>query len=377
MKVLHVASFRGNIGDNANHAGFRPWFATLAGQPVEWREFEIRDVYRKDRAFDMSFAEEANAADLVIIGGGNYFELWVESSPTGTSISISDNVLDAIKTPVFVNALGVDDGQGYTEETLGRFRRFLGRLLASQQYLVSVRNDGAMAALKRHAGDMPIERVLHLPDGGFFSRYQPAQRQEGFCVGINLAGDMLEQRFPGGNKLDYQGFLAEMAETIAQLGCAYPGLRLIFFPHIFRDLAVCADLLALLPDKLRRGQVRVAAYDSGPPGEHAFTEYLTCDVVLAMRFHSNVVPIGHGIPTIGLYCYDQIKHLYDELESPDSVVDVSRADFGSALLNRLALALNDPDAAKARVAAMNRLVTIQRDKAGQEVSIWMRQRGLA
>ena len=129
MKVLHVASFRGNIGDNANHAGFRPWFQALAGRPIAWTEFEIRDVYRKTRAFDASFATEANAADLVVIGGGNYFELWVKDSPTGTSISVTDDVMADIRTPIFINALGVDDAQGYTKETLGRFGKFLARLL--------------------------------------------------------------------------------------------------------------------------------------------------------------------------------------------------------------------------------------------------------
>ena len=106
MKVLHVASFRGNIGDNANHAGFRPWFESMLGQAPEWIEFEICDVYRKTRAFDADFAKQANTCDLVVIGGGNYFELWVENSPTGTSISVPDDVMDAIKPPIFINALG-------------------------------------------------------------------------------------------------------------------------------------------------------------------------------------------------------------------------------------------------------------------------------
>lgn len=254
MKVLHVASFRGNIGDNANHAGFRPWFESLLGRTPEWIEFEIRDVYRKTRAFDADFVREANAADLVVIGGGNYFELWVKDSPTGTSISVPGDVMDAIRTPIFINALGVDDAQGHTDETLGRFRKFLGRLLGSDQYLVSVRNDGAMAALKAHAGALPLEKVLHLPDGGFFAPYSPSARTDGPLIGINLAGDMLEHRFPGEGAHTYDSFLQEMAESIAAIWRRRPTTRFILFPHIFRDLTVYADLLARLPDQLRRDQ---------------------------------------------------------------------------------------------------------------------------
>lgn len=376
MKVLHVASFRGNIGDNANHAGFRPWFETLAGKPVEWAEFEIRDVFRKTRAFDTTFAAEANAADLVVIGGGNYFELWVKDSPTGTSISITDDVLASIKTPIFINALGVDDAQGYTDETLGRFRKLLGTLLASDQYMVSVRNDGAMAALHKHVPDLPLDKVLHLPDGGFFATYQPASRANGPHIGINLAGDMLEQRFPGGDQLDYQGFLAEMADALAQLWRAHPDLRLTFFPHIFRDLAVCADLLAHLPDQLRRDQVRVAAYDSGEAAaEEAFGEYVACDAILAMRFHSNVVPIGHGIPTIGLYCYDQVSRLYDELKSPDRVVKVNEPGFGATLLAKLRAMLDQPGPARDKANAMKALVSHQRALAATRIGAWLANRG--
>jgi polysaccharide pyruvyl transferase WcaK-like protein len=374
MKVLHVASFRGNIGDNANHAGFRPWFASLLDRPIEWQEFEIRDVYRKTRAFDMTFAIEANAADLIVIGGGNYFELWVQDSPTGTSISIPDDVMKAIKTPIFINALGVDDAQGYTEETVRRFREFLGLLLNSPQYLVSVRNDGAMATLERHFGDMPIARVLRLPDGGFFSHYQPIQRPGDFRIGINLAGDMLEQRFPGGDKLDYRGFLAEMADTIARLWHMHSGLHLTFLPHIFRDVAVVADLLALLPDQLRRAQVRVAAYDAGAEAAtEAFGEYLACDAVLAMRFHSNVVPIGHGIPTVGLCCYDQVKRLYQELEKPDCTIQVNDPGFRTPLLAKLHAILERPEQAHQVVQEMKGLVTRQRAEAAVHVSEWLKQ----
>jgi polysaccharide pyruvyl transferase WcaK-like protein len=118
--------------------------------------------------------------------------------------------------------------------------------------------------------------------------------------------------------------------------------------------------------------VRVAPYDSGPAAaDEAFGAYLACDVVLAMRFHSNIVPIGHGIPAIGLYCYDQIKRLYDELESPDSLVAVSQPGFGAALLDRLRAILENPDMAKARAAAMKALVTAQRDKAGRKISTWL------
>ena len=78
LKILHIASFSGNIGDNANHMGFRPWFEALAGAPVSWTRLEIREFYWRERQWDAALVDFINTHDLLVIGGGNYFELWVE-----------------------------------------------------------------------------------------------------------------------------------------------------------------------------------------------------------------------------------------------------------------------------------------------------------
>jgi hypothetical protein len=52
MSVLHLASFPGNVGDIANHFGFRPWFERLVEREVKWTEIEIRDFYRGTRTLD-------------------------------------------------------------------------------------------------------------------------------------------------------------------------------------------------------------------------------------------------------------------------------------------------------------------------------------
>jgi len=168
MKVLHLASFSGNIGDNANHGGFRPWFERLAKRPIEWTDLEIRTFYWKERAFDESFVELANRHDLVVIGGGNYFELWVERSHTGTSIDIPLDLLARIRPPLFFNALGCDAGQGTTENTVRRFNAFIAQLLSSDRALVTVRNDGAQKTLRRFVPTALADQIVTIPDGGFF-----------------------------------------------------------------------------------------------------------------------------------------------------------------------------------------------------------------
>ena len=46
MKILHIASFNGNIGDNAHHNGFRKNFSEIIGvRNLIWDELEIRKFY--------------------------------------------------------------------------------------------------------------------------------------------------------------------------------------------------------------------------------------------------------------------------------------------------------------------------------------------
>jgi len=373
MRILHVASFRGNVGDNANHAGFRPWCERLIGCRADWVEFEIRDVYRKQRAFDEKFATLANDCDLVVYGGGNYFELWVEQSPTGTSLAIPNDVFSSIDTPMFFNALGVDDAQGFTPETLSRFKDFLRGILSSSQCMVTVRNDGAMGTLKVHASDLPIDRVLTLPDGGFFARYPATLRvHSGLSIGINLAGDMLFRRFPGGGHHTSESFLSELAEWMTRRWTVDATVSFVLLPHIYSDLQVCAALLALLPDKLRRERVRVAAYNTGPyAAEAVFGEYGACDVILGMRFHANVVPIGHGIPTIALCCYAQVERLYSELSIPEYCVDVTRPGYASGINTILDGITSSPSSVRSTLATIRESLVAQRDLQADRISSWL------
>jgi polysaccharide pyruvyl transferase WcaK-like protein len=376
IRVLQVASFSGNIGDNANHRGFRRWFEGLIGAPVAWSEFETREVYRKQRAFDLAFAAEANRHDLLVVGGGNYFELWVDSSPTGTSVSITDEALAALTVPVFFNALGVDAGQGVPVQSLGRFRRFLGYLLGSDRFLVSVRNDGSWSTLSAHAGDLAIGSVLRLPDGGFFAGYGGATVRkpptDAPVIGINLAGDMSASRFPGGEMNTCDMFIDEFARFIIDADRLYPAARYVFFPHIFRDLKMYSDLLERLPDTIVREKCRVAPYDAGDAAaDEVFSAYRTCSVILGMRFHANVVAIGSGVPTVGLVCYDQIRLLYDEFGRPDLTVDVRRPGFGSELLARVRSALEQPEQALSTVGDLQRQVEGMRHDSGLRLRHWL------
>jgi polysaccharide pyruvyl transferase WcaK-like protein len=376
MKILHVASFGGNIGDIANHHGFRLWFEKLISDEIEWNEFEIRNVYRGTERFDDQFVALANASDLVVFGGGNFFELWVENSPTGTSISIESEVFNKIKTPIFFNALGVDDGMGYSASTIDRFNAFFEKLAQEPtRYLVSVRNDGAFSTLSKHVKNKNnLAKVVKIPDGGFFTKLpqtSPSKKENGLTVGINLAGDMLDVRFPGKEYHDYNSFLQEFRNLIQEISEQWSNTKFILFPHIYSDIKIFSDLLFMLPDDIRRNDLIVAKYDSNCAFEESsFMEYAKCDIFLASRFHSNVVALGNNIPTIGLNSYKQIQGLYDEINMSKYLVNVKERTFSKKIIG-LITEMTESDKLASEISNAKLNIEKSLDQAISEISAWL------
>lgn len=353
LRILHIASFSGNIGDNANHIGFRSWLAGLANRAINWTELEIRQFYWRERAWDEAFVEYANSFDALVIGGGNYFELWVEGSPTGTSIAIPLQLWERLRVPVYFNALGVDPGQGVPAVCRSRFKAFLEMLLGNPKCLVSVRNDGAKRNLARVLGATYAEAVLHAPDNGFFAGFESARMVPFFSdpavervVTLNLASDMADIRFAAYGTEGVDGFAGECARAIGDLAQRDSSLGFLFAPHIFRDLDIVNRVIDRLPDRLRRTRVAQAPYGTGNAmAAMVFGLYAASNVCVGMRFHANVVPIGNRCQTLGLVCYPQISALYDEVGQPDRCVNVSVGGFAGTLADRVMDALDRPDTA--------------------------------
>ncbi len=382
LRVLQVASYAGNIGDNANHMGFRPWFERMAGRPVEWAGLEIREFYWKERRWDDDFAALANTYDLVVIGGGNYFELWVDDSPTGTSIAIPPAVFGRIRTPILFNALGVDPGQGASGASLSRFRAFLDTLFNSHQYLVTVRNDGAIANLSQHVGRQYADKAQRVPDGGFFvpapEAAPPPHMVGGLAIVLCIASDMPDVRFKHfGAAGGRAGFAREIAAVIEGLGTACTNSRFTLVPHICRDLELIGEVVNLLADRLRRTRLAVAPFGSGDDAARAALRvYAAADLVLAMRYHANVCPIGLGRETLGLANYTQISAAYTELGQQDRVIDVSRPGFSEFAVGASLRALHEPRSFSGSPADAKATVVALRANFEPVLSAWLGQNAL-
>lgn len=342
LNVLHLASFNGNIGDNANHNGARRLLKENLDFDLDFTNLEIREFHWGWRKFDNEFIKLANQHDLVIIGGGNYFELWVEKSRTGTTIDLPYELLKEINSPILFHALGCDPAKGVPKQNIEKFKAFLEVVLSSDQFLVSVRNDGSIDTISNIIGQDFADKICKIPDGGFFVKPKDYSPKDlgilGKFFAVNIAGDMLETRFSnsGDNNISYDVFIEKFSDTLQLFLDEHEDYTMVLIPHIFRDLQSIYDILEKVEDYYRRKRIIVAPYLQGEGSEkYIFSLYKHAEFAMGMRFHTNVCSIGLNTPTIGLVNYPLLSHMYNDIGLSDRIVKVNRNNFDVLLHSKM------------------------------------------
>ncbi|TKD70741.1 polysaccharide pyruvyl transferase family protein [Pseudalkalibacillus hwajinpoensis] len=380
IRALHIASFNGNIGDNANHNGFRTRLKETLGCHVEYEEIEMREFYKSWAIRDFNsedFVDACNSVDLVIIGGGNFFELKWDYSFTGTTINISEESLDKIKTPILFHGVGCDIAKGASESTVIKFESFLKKILNNKKNLISVRNDGSYETINKLYDGKYIEQIYKVPDGAFFFESKqfdfPELNSNYRSIGINVVSDMKDIRFNGKseNGIEYEEFIEKFAEEINVFLYNNIEYQIILFPHIYSDLQAINDLLEKIDDRLRRTKIVIASCLTGSGSEeYIFGLYKQCEFILGMRFHSNVCSIAQEIPTIGMSSYKKIVDLYDEINLSDRVVEVNKRGFQNELREQIHYTINNIDEIKLRYKKANQKIYIESKYFYEGVKDW-------
>ncbi|WP_312492218.1 polysaccharide pyruvyl transferase family protein [Anaerosporobacter sp.] len=355
MKVLHLASFNGNIGDHANHSGFRRCFSMYLGEGFEFDKLEIREFYRSwgIRRFDSTFVDYVNQYDLLIIGGGNYFELCWDYSQTGTTIDLSIDLLKQIKPKIIFNGMGIDDKNGtINPDNIKKFKIFFDYIVNSNKILLSVRNDGSKEIAQKYYGKKNNEKILRIPDGGFFVKpkeYEHVEIPQGKklkLIAINLAGDSENIRFSkdgGDGRLTKIQFVNECADSINEILSKYKEINLVMTAHIVKDYEIIVAVLNKVKDFYVRTRITIAPCVNGDitDGDYIFDIYRKVDLVIGMRYHANICAIAVGTPTIGIVNFSKHKELYRDISMEDRIVASDEKDFTKRLVNKIDLSISN------------------------------------
>ena len=355
LRVLQLASFEGNLGDNANITGTRKLLQANLKYNLEFENIEIREFFWGERAYDDDFAELVNSYDLFIFGGGNFFELWVDHSCNNTSVDIDIPILEKIKTPTIFYSLGMDPAMGVTDNGINKFKKWLDYVIANDRFVLSLRNDGSYETAEKYLGLEYAKHFHKVPDGGFFTTTTNSNHieipEKSTVLGLNLAGDMLDVRFPNNtpSSISSTQFLNTLSSMFNDLFDEDKNIHLVLFPHIYKDLDIIYQFISKLKDKYARQRVTVAPYVHGFNAQgYIFDAYTKCDIIMGNRFHTNVCAIGLNIPSIGFINYRQIECLYKELQFEDRAIFVNVKGFDKKLLSLVKETLNNKASIKKR-----------------------------
>ena len=313
MKAIHLASFSGNIGDVLSHEGTYNLFKRYFKKKINFKKLEIRDFYKNKKKINLHLVNYINSFDFFLIGGGNYFELWVPNSYTGTSLNFNLALFKKIRVPIIFHSLGVDINQGIYKNNKKKFIDFLNAIKEKNCFL-SIRNDGSSKTLKNLIKNQNIHDLKFdlLPDCGFYHESFFKNSRSINTMGINLAGDMLKKRY--GNQSDIKSFLKQISKFILFFLNQNNINKIIIFPHIWKDYDIISSLLKILDEDTLRKRMIISRLEPNSFGIKNFKNDVgKCDYILGMRFHSNVIAIRNQIPSIGLVNYPQIYNLYKEI----------------------------------------------------------------
>lgn len=328
VKILHVASYTGNIGDNASHIGLTNILHRILGDGFEIERLEIRRFYKSyslpDKLnFDKDFVEYANKKDLLIVGGGGFFDYWVPNSRTGTTIDISEEALSKLSVPSLFVSVGSMPHQLVPEGNIEKYHRFLQQLSNKKNVRVAVRNDGSKQEINRlFAGEFDgwLNEIL---DNAFF--YEPNPTVSCLVspkpyIAVNTTLDQLSMHNKIIGKIDYESFKKEFVSLLQRI-IDQTDYNIVFVPHIFKDLQAFSEILQGINDFYIRSRVIVAPYVQSDYGcDLLMSVYNNASAVVGMRFHANVCPVAMGKKVIGLAALDRIIHMYNSIGKGDDVI---------------------------------------------------------
>ena len=298
--ICHLGAWGKNWGDRAIQYALQN---AVGREEYEWQSEDIQSN---------PWVHYHEASDLILIGGGGL--LWDKPelrSRSGWQWQIRPSVIEQIRTPIIVHAIG-DTRFPYGDDRTGKKPEFKESLaiLAEKAISFSVRDE----LTQRILADLDIETTL-CPDPALFIGEPREKAPDGPPIlGVCLAWDKAPWRWPGrwngaAKFTEYMDALAGALESFVT-----DGWQLRPFCHIPEDLPtvqLCCDVFKIFdvtPD--------VCSWWL-PEAGHGVTglvqRYAECTAVVSMRKHGIIIPAGLGVPVVGLGDLAEVGSICEQL----------------------------------------------------------------
>ena len=210
-----------------------------------------------------------------------------------------------------------------------RMSRFLIRRSVEWATFVSVRDEDSARELRA----IGVRRELAVcPDMGWaYARSKPhvdPPERETAVVGLSVMPYEDPRYWPNSEQSRYRAYMAKMATFVANL--LQHGDRVLLFSSQTRaDRLVAEDLRRDLGDRGLADHPRLEwAVDRIETVEQLVETVSRCDYVVAARFHSVLLPLSLGIPTIGLAYQPKTCELLAQVGRSANGFDIDSFEVG-------------------------------------------------
>lgn len=338
-EILHIASFSGNIGDNASHIGFYNILSSIIDYDIT--QIEMRKFYQNynkaDKlSFNKEFIEYINSFDICFIGGGGFLDYHIKGSKTGTTIDIDLNLIKDIKTPTYFVSIGSNPHKEVPKENIEKYKLFLEEINQNPNIKIALRNDGSIDSIKNDLGLEYIKNIEEILDHGFFyklTKIYPRLIEKKY-IAINITNDQINMKSKLRKEIDKNSYYLELKKTVDFIIDDLK-LEVVFVPHIYSDLEAIVELFKILDDTKIRNNISVAPLLQGDEGANKlFDIYQQSEQVIATRFHANVCSLVMNKKTIGLVVLDRVEYLFRSLGLQENVV-LLEDDFSKNVIELL------------------------------------------
>jgi polysaccharide pyruvyl transferase WcaK-like protein len=325
VKVAHlgVQGNSGNGGDTLLFVAVRQLFQKEVA-PTNFTLLQVRDQVTEETI------EKINQHDALIIGGGGLLLADTnQNSISGWQWACPTELLDKIKVPIIVFAIGYNRFRGQSEFA-DVFHKNVCKLVEKSSFF-GLRNYGSIEALKEY---LPVElhkKLVFQPCPttllNYFYPYSKPKNIEK-SISVNIAFDRPHLRF--GNQED------EILWNIAKILLSFQkkGWKIKLFNHIAKDkeARIWFNAQGLYPEE-------VNLFNVAP--QVVIEEYSKVSLALGMRGHAQMIPFGLNVPILSLISHDKLGFFLDDIGHPEWGVEIKSPNFRNNLYDKLNLLTNE------------------------------------
>jgi polysaccharide pyruvyl transferase WcaK-like protein len=279
-------------------------FDSLGDVDINWHKRQVwqavseTDVQQINREYD-----------AIVIGGGGLLlrdQKGADASASGWQWNCSLAALKLITVPIIVFAIGYNRFRDQ-DDFLGIFDEHIATLIDRSAFF-SVRNHGSIEKLKAH---LPSSLLFKIKKQScpttIISRLNPRwsgkRGSNSHRVAVNAAFDRINLRVAGGKDHSFRKFNAII--DALKLNNFEP----VIVAHKEDDTQIIEYL-----EKANQGIPLFNLTDKAY--EEVIEFYSTVCLSVGMRGHSQMIPLGMGIPIFSVITHDKMRYLLDDIMRP-------------------------------------------------------------